>query len=114
MTGRGDRIQDLYVLDVKVLNSLSNAFVNNVSVLMWHNRLGHLSFKRLDCLKDQLMCDVSKFNKHMPYYICPLAKQKRLSFDSNNNRSNNLFDIIHCDISGAISSYLTFSAQIFF
>lgn len=32
MTGRGDQVQDLYVLDTKVLNSASNAYVNNVSI----------------------------------------------------------------------------------
>ncbi|XP_022853469.1 uncharacterized protein LOC111374938 [Olea europaea var. sylvestris] len=108
MIGRGDRVQDLYVLDIDVLNSLSNSFFNNVSVNVWHNRLSHLSFKKLDSLKNQLLCDVSKFNKHMPCYIWPLAKQRRLSFDSNNNLSNNPFDIIHCYIWGPyqFTSYL--------
>ncbi|KAJ0078062.1 hypothetical protein Patl1_37338 [Pistacia atlantica] len=31
MIGRGDKVQDLYILNVRCLNSNSNAFVNNVS-----------------------------------------------------------------------------------
>ncbi|KAL5547625.1 hypothetical protein UlMin_002856 [Ulmus minor] len=54
MIGRGDKVHDLYILNVHCLNSISHAFVNNVSAHIWHNRLGHISFKRLDSLKDQL------------------------------------------------------------
>lgn len=100
MIAKGDRVHNLYVLVTKTLNYVSNAFVNNVSVHVWHNRLGHLSFKRLDCLKNQLTCDVTNLNKHMPCYSCPLAKQRRLSFESNNKLSNNLFDLVHSDIWG--------------
>ncbi|KAK0593195.1 hypothetical protein LWI29_032697 [Acer saccharum] len=34
MIGRGDRVQDLYVLDVHCLNSISTAFVNNLGLQM--------------------------------------------------------------------------------
>ncbi|KAL5542038.1 hypothetical protein UlMin_009748 [Ulmus minor] len=89
MIGRGDKVQDLYILNVHCLNSISHAFVNNVSAHIWHNRLGHISFKRLDSLKDQLKCDVTRLHKSDPYYICPLAKQRRLPFESNNHLSDN-------------------------
>lgn len=82
MIGRGSIVQDLYVLDTKGSNSVSKAFVGFVSARVWHNRLGHLSFKRLDVLKDHLLYDTGKLNKHLPCYICPLAKQRRLSFES--------------------------------
>lgn len=107
MIGKGDRVHDLYVLVTKTLNSVSNAFVSNVSVHVLHNILGHLSFKSLDCLKNQLMCDIANLKKHMPCYICPLAKQRRLSFESNNKLSNNPFDLVHCDIWDLIRSLHT-------
>ncbi|KAL5565554.1 hypothetical protein UlMin_028718 [Ulmus minor] len=97
MIGRVDKVQDLYILN---LNSISHAFVNNVSAHIWHNRLGHISFKRLDSLKDQLKCDVTRLHKSDPCYICPLAKQRRLPFESNNHLSKFPFDLVHCDIWG--------------
>ena len=100
MIGRGNKVQDLYVLNVQCLHSVSNAFVNNVSAHIWHNRLGHISFKRLDSLKDQLKCDVTRLHKSDPCYICPLAKQRRLPFESNNHLSKFPFDLVHCDIWG--------------
>ena len=88
-------------LNADSLNSISATFVNNVSSHIWHNRLGHLSSKRLDILKDQIQCDTSRFSKFVtPCYICPLAKQRRLSFASHNHMSQFPFDLIHCDIWG--------------
>ncbi|KAI9178269.1 hypothetical protein LWI28_024501 [Acer negundo] len=100
MIGKGERVEDLYVLDAAVLNSVSSAYVNNVSAQVWYNRLGHISFKRLDILKSHLHNDTSKLNKASPCYICPLAKQRRLSFDSHNHLSQSSFDLVHCDIWG--------------
>ena len=62
MIGKGDRVKELYVLDTTTLdtNFPYNAFlsssskfsihVNRASAQTWHNRLGHLSSKSLDCL----------------------------------------------------------------
>ncbi|KAL5551859.1 hypothetical protein UlMin_002035 [Ulmus minor] len=97
MIGRGDKVQDLYILNVHCLNSISHAFVNNVSAHIWHNRLGHISFKRLDSLKDQLKCDVTRLHKSDPCYICPLAKQRRLPFESNNHLSDNAPELSFVD-----------------
>ena len=82
------------------MNSQSIVYVNKVSAHVWHNRLGHLSDKRLDVLKNQLNCDISKSHDDTPCYICPLAKQRRLPFVSHNNMSQFPFDLIHCDIWG--------------
>ncbi|KAL5812533.1 hypothetical protein ACOSQ3_027483 [Xanthoceras sorbifolium] len=105
MIGRGDKVHGLYVLHKKNLqmhtvNSVSVASINNISAHIWHNRLGHLSFKKLDSIKDKLQCDVSRLHRVEPCYICPLAKQRRLSFYSHNNLSKFPFDIVHCDTWG--------------
>lgn len=97
MIGMGDRLQDLYVLDTKALNSTSYidstpiAFVNNVSIQVCRNRLDHLSFRKLECLKNEISCDTSNFNKCSPCYICPFTKQR-------NHFSRNPFDLVHYDI----------------
>ena len=101
MIDKGNKMDDLYVLDSEKIvvqenfvvartsiNSVSNVFslaVNNVNAHIWHHRLGHLSNKRLSLLQDQL-----HFNKNgllLPCNICPLSKQRRLSFVSNNHLS---------------------------
>ena len=76
----------------------STNHVPSSKFLLWHSRLGHLLDKRLHLLKDQLPCNVSKF--HTPCYVCPLAKQRTLSFVSNNHMSPFPYDLIHCDIWG--------------
>lgn len=48
----------------------------------------------------QLQFDVSKYSNTEPCYICPLAKQRRLSFVSHNHLSQSPFDLIHCDVWG--------------
>ncbi|KAJ4717700.1 Retrovirus-related Pol polyprotein from transposon TNT 1-94 [Melia azedarach] len=94
--GKGKRIDDLYVIDSAnfhdynegfySVDSFCNAFsvVNNVNAQIWHHRLGHLSSKRLGLLQKQLK--INKQGLFSPCSICPLAKQRRLSFVSNNHR----------------------------
>lgn len=67
--------------------------MSSVSARVLHERLGHLSFKCLDTLRSQYPDDA-------PCYVCPLAKQRRLSFPSHNNRSQHAFELVHCDIWG--------------
>ncbi|KAL5563154.1 hypothetical protein UlMin_032901 [Ulmus minor] len=100
MIGKGDKLEDLYVLDSSTLLPQSTAYVNSVSARLWHNRLGHLSFKKLDCLRSHLDLDSTRYNKADPCYICPLAKQRRISFVSNNHMAKSPFDLIHCDVWG--------------
>ena len=97
MIGKGSRINDLYILEVEQ-DSVAGS-INKVSAQVWHDRLGHVSLKRLQSLQNQL--DFQPCNKDKPCYICPLAKQRRLSFPSNNHLASSPFDVIHCDIWGA-------------
>ena len=100
MIGKVKKLEGLYVLDITKPSSSTDAHINTVSISFqtWHNRLGHLSSKCLDKLKDKLHCNVSKFSINSPCFICPLAKQRNLSFTAHNNMSSSLFDLIHCDI----------------
>ena len=74
---KGERFDALYVLDINKLSTsflAHHVYVNNVSVRIWHNRLGHPLFKRLAWLKYQLNYDVTMLNKNDPCYVYPLAK----------------------------------------
>ena len=68
---------------------------------MWHQRLGHPSFDTLKSLQNLLHLK-SFYSHHCT--TCPLAKQRRLSFSSNNHLSCNAFDLIHTDIWGPLST----------
>ncbi|KAK4411815.1 Retrovirus-related Pol polyprotein from transposon RE1 [Sesamum angolense] len=66
-------------------------------VFLWHQRLGHPSFKTLQHVKgfsssvltDNTICDV-----------CPMAKQSRLPFQTSTSKSSTLFELIHIDLWG--------------
>lgn len=105
--GRGNKHQDLYILDVAtslpiaaLQQNVHSVLVNAVSAQTWQKRVGHLSSKAFDLLKPQLHFHSSNYNNSDPYYICPLAKQRRLPFVSHNNMSQQPFELIHCDILG--------------
>lgn len=81
--GKGNQIANLYVLDVSP--SAVTLSANVVSAHIWHTRLGHLYMKTLEGLHHVLPCDTFRTSKHVPCYICHLAKQKRLPFISNHH-----------------------------
>ncbi|CAI9777510.1 unnamed protein product [Fraxinus pennsylvanica] len=96
--GSGERKADLYVIDFSSSFpasslcksfSVNNSFCsvsNNVTSQIWHHKLGHLSFQKLSFLKNQLQIDCTdhKDDALVPCLVCPLAKQRRLSYVSNN------------------------------
>lgn len=73
MIGKGERLQDLYILQMntKIKNTITPVSVNSISVQIWHNRLGHLSFQRLTDMQSQIPIDVSKCNNAQPCHVCP-------------------------------------------
>lgn len=58
MVGKGDKFEDLYVLDKSNLDYVFAAYENNISAHIWNNRLGYLSFRHLEILKHHLHCDI--------------------------------------------------------
>jgi hypothetical protein len=70
------------------------------SMQLWHYRLGHSSFDRLQFLH-QYVQNLPTINKTTPFCnVCPLAKQKRLSFPNAGHICKTNFELIHCDIWG--------------
>ena len=63
---------------VTALNSCNVPSVDTSS--LWHCRLGHPSAKRLELLQSVVPTIISCNNKTFDYSICPLDKQRRLSF----------------------------------
>ena len=108
MIGQGEQVANLYVLETphltEALDAESITFSTNVVVdsQLWHNRLGHPSLEKTDILSTVL--GLKHMNK-TPFHcaICPLAKQKRLSYPSHNNVCDTAFALIHMDIWGPFS-----------
>jgi hypothetical protein len=79
-----------------------SAHVKSVATDLWHYRMGHLSHSRLKLLHSnnpQIACDLLD----TPCTVCPLARQKRLSFPHSVSCSSSIFALVHCDIWGPFS-----------
>ena len=117
MIGKGDKVQDLYVFTIaNKADSFKESLpisINAVLVQIWHNRLGHLSPKRLAVLRHVLHFYEIYCNHNNPCYVCPLAKHRRLPFISNNHLSKLPFDLVHCDIWGPFQSSGRFGHRFF-
>jgi len=109
MIGKGNLLGGLYVLDGHSLRldsqdidktCTSVTVVNVISSHVWHSRLGHPSLKKLILLKDLLYFSHDHKKNDIPCSVCPLAKQRHLSFVSNNHLFKCAFDLIHCDTWG--------------
>ena len=103
MIGKASLHRRLYVIDVGFMPYTSNSYAivaHVVSKHTWYNRLGHVSFQKLDKLKTLLRY---KDVDIVPCSVCPLAKQRKLSFVSNNYLSQHAFDLIHYDTLGPYS-----------
>ena len=94
-----------------ILDSVFGTFVNNVSDVpvitkpyLWHLRLGHASDAKLHALNGCIL-DVSTVHSNKNCTLCPIAKQKRLSFPFFNHLSKTAFDLIHCDVWGPFAKF---------
>lgn len=75
------------------------------STHLWHCRLGHLCFFRLDFMAKKLLNFPFQFNNTCK--VCALAKQTRLSFSTSSISSLKHFELIHCDICGPFQDSLS-------
>lgn len=111
LIGTSKRHNNLYILNqptsnfakiscVKSSNHFSSLpyICNQVSSQLWHSRLGHPFFVKLQVLKSTL--NISEINKCDHCSICNLEKQRKLPFPSSITTSHSTFDLIHCEIWG--------------
>lgn len=107
MIGKGSIHNNLYILEstqafsnTPALSISQNHSSFQVSTEVWHQRLGHPSFNKIHSLSKELNISLSKDHHNTLCKICPLAKQKRLSFPSSPHISSNPFDLLHLDVWG--------------
>jgi hypothetical protein len=83
------------------ISALVSNNVKDVSSDIWHFRLGHLFQSRMSLLHE-FLSDIPCKNNDV-CTVCPLARQRRLSFPISTSVSTSIFEMIHVDIWGPFS-----------
>ena len=109
MIGMGRQVANLYFLDIESIDSPVNqaSFVaaSVVSHDLWHKRLGHPNFYKLQSLSSLLNFKKEpKIQKDFHCKTCHLAKQKHIPFVSRNNICSTPFELVHIDTWGPFST----------
>ena len=106
MIGQGRESNGLYLLDsshqqrsTALTATSTNPFS---STKLWHNRLGHPSFSKLQLLKG--VVNIDAFNKATCCDVFHFSKPKRLPFPRSTHISSAPFNLIHCDLWGSFAT----------
>lgn len=92
-----------------VSSSISCSSISSHNLL--HYRLGHMSTPMFKVLQSNN--SAISFSDSLPCEIYPLANQKKLPFPSQQYKTQHLFELIHCDICGPMSTSITNNARYF-
>ncbi|CAN0924366.1 Retrovirus-related Pol polyprotein from transposon RE2 [Linum grandiflorum] len=101
LIGKGKLRDGLYYWDEDVSRLDSMALATQQSGTpydVWHQRLGHPSFEKLHTLF--IRDSIDSCNKVDHCDVCVRAKQTRLPFQSSSIKTNDCFELLHCDIWG--------------
>lgn len=100
MIGSAEKIEGLYHLVLQdkpeVISSLNNVSVSIPKSALWHFRLGHLSFTRLQHLHSSF--PFIDYGKHVVCDVCHYAKHKKLPFNNSSSNSAQPFNLVHFDV----------------
>lgn len=110
MIGSAEKIDGLYHLDLhtkhEITSKINNASTHTIpSSALWHFRLGHLSFSRLQALQAKFPFIV--VDKQAVCDVCHYSKHKKSPFNNKIIVVSHPFELIHFDVWGplAIKSY---------
>lgn len=104
--------QNLYAMDTEVVMSereANYADSETRSLSVWHERLGHVSYKKLEqmvtskMIKVRNLCDVNG-NKEKFCEACIFGKQTRKQFNESDTRAVQPCELIHFDVCGPMST----------
>ncbi|XP_047268802.1 uncharacterized protein LOC107871373 isoform X1 [Capsicum annuum] len=90
----------LYRTNAEIYRDELNAVREEISVDLWHKRIGHMSEKGLEILAKKSLISFSKGTtaKSCDYYL--FSKQYRVSFQTSFERKLNILDLIYSDVCG--------------
>ena len=106
LIGSSERREELYYLTPPDKMACSSSIVNSPSTLLpdsalWHFRLGHLSFSRINTLHSKF--PFVNVDSKATCDVCHFAKHRKLPFIPSCNKAKQPFELIHFDIWGPIS-----------
>ena len=100
--GTGREVGGLYYYQLETTSALKSAAkclgTKHQEILLWHSRLGHLSFQSLKILFPSLFFSVSL--QSFQCEICQLSKHCRTHFSESIKKSLSPFDLVHSDVWG--------------
>lgn len=98
----GDYKDTLYFLDGEPELEQANAAVKAVDkTALWHNRLGHMSEKRLQLLVKKELLKENEISELKQCEFCILGKSHQLSFKTRKHTSKNPLEYVHSDLWGS-------------
>jgi len=111
--GLAEEMDGLYYLKAKKetqkLAKISSIYVSNNKSsstvppgILWHLRLGHLSHDRMQCMNK--MYSYISVSTRVACDVCQMSRQKKLPFNLSQNNAHNMFDLVHVDIWGPLST----------
>ncbi|CAM8901857.1 unnamed protein product [Rhodiola kirilowii] len=110
----GDLVGGLFQVPDMSRNKGVNAVVSSKpSTLVWHHRMGHMSFDRMHSLLFKYVPNLNTNTKGFHCSVCPLAKQSALKFPLSSHISDDIFQLVHCDVWGPYSTE-TLSGAVYF
>ena len=98
----GELRDGLYYFRAIKIPMAATSTTRDSRLILWHQRLGHLSFERLSLLNDLGPFSLKSFNKCCD--SCHRAKQARPSFAVSSIKTHEPFELIHCDVWGPYNS----------
>jgi hypothetical protein len=99
LIGAGERRDGLYFFrEVPKAKAYKVEEIKQLEV--WHQRLGHPSWKTTQLVSNCSGSRVSEL-KNKVCDTCQRAKQTRETFPLSNKHASDVFDLIHCDLWGA-------------
>ena len=80
------------------------SITNLNSIDLWHYRLGHINEKRISKLHQVGLLNSFDFESYDTCESCLLGKMTKDLFTGHSERANELFNLIHTDVCGPLSS----------
>ena len=90
----------LYRTNAEICQGELNAAQDEISVDLWHKRMGHMSEKGLQILAKKSLISYAKGTTVKPCDYCLFGKQHRFSFQTSSERKLNILDLVYSDVCG--------------
>lgn len=102
--GVGERVGNLYWLTAQSTTSTTHIAKREQDAELWHRRLGHVSLKNIQMMKNKGMVDgIDNVSGQLPFCdICAKSKMTRVPFSGERPRATEPLSRIHSDLCGPI------------